>query len=288
VHLSLIQWTSVGLALLSTLIAAAIVGILIRSKRSSEFRLFLGYSVTYIAIVVIGLVAFFLTSCQITGCEQYMYVLQVLSFVFMALEFAVMYEIFVNAMRSYSALVDLGKMLFTWATAFLFIAAAITAFATSGPQSSRLVAAYAVVERSMRLMECGLLMLFFFFEKRLALPWRNPNVSIALGLGATASVDLMLSYLKGRFPEQIPVFDLVNSSVYIGVLCFWCYSLAAARVGAKSTAVPANRLVLQRWNEAMTAYGYGSSASASASNVESFLPGIERTVDRVLARKAMH
>ena len=45
-------------------------------------------------------------------------------------------------------------------------------------------------------------MLFFFFEKRLQLPWRNWSVSLALGLGLTSAVDLIGSYVGPGFPTK--------------------------------------------------------------------------------------
>jgi hypothetical protein len=286
VQLSAIQWISAGLALVCIAIQAAILGVLFRGKRRSEFPIFRSYSATYILLVLLGLSAYFGWGCRASGCDQYTYFYWTVSIIFMSLEFAVMYEIIVNALKPYSALVDLGRMLFIWAAAFLLIAAATTAFATSGPQSSRLQAAFSVVERSMRLMECGLLLLFFFFERRLGLSWRNPNVGIAIGLGITASVDLICSYLQSRFPYQTLQLGIVNTTAYVGVLTFWCYVLVADRVEAKSAVSPPRGLILQRWNEGLTAYRSSTPAAASnTSNVESFLPGIEKTVDRVLARK---
>src|SRR5215472_2563208 len=190
-HFSLMQWLFLRSAALSVALAGVILVVVLHSKRRSEFPIFLAYCGSYILIVLVGWSVFLFGPC-----DQYKRVYWTVSIVYMALEFGVMYEIFRNALKHYSALVDLGKMLFTWAAVFLLVTATITAFATSGPSASKLGAAFAVVERSMRLMECGLLMLFFFFEKRLGLSSRNPNVSIALGLGTTASVDLIASYLN--------------------------------------------------------------------------------------------
>ena len=277
-HFSLMQWLLLGSAAVSVVLAGIILVVLLRSKRRADFPIFLTYCGCYILIQLLGWSVFFFGAL-----DQYARVFLTVSIVHMALEFGVMYEIFRNALKHYSALVDLGKMLFTWAAVFLLVTATITAFATSGPSASKLCAAYAVVGRSMRLMECGLLMLFFFFEKRLGLSWRNPNVSIALGLGTTASVDLIQSYLKARFPSMVGTWDVINSSVFMGILACWCYCLAA-RQSEPVVATAPSRLVLQRWNESLVGDGYANAAVASGS-VESFLPGIEKTVDKVLARK---
>ncbi|MGC2694541.1 MAG: hypothetical protein WA738_02005, partial [Candidatus Angelobacter sp.] len=172
------------------------------------------------------MVVFALVSCLFSSCRQYFYLYWVLSFLYMALEFGIMYEIFANALKPYSALIDLGKMLFRWAGVFLLFAAVLTALATSGPQNGKLAAGIALLERSMRLMQCGLLLLFILFEKRLGLSWKNHNMSIALGMGVAAAMDLGASYLKGHFPASATAFALTNSIVFIGVLSFWAHSLA--------------------------------------------------------------
>ena len=83
----------------------------------------------------------------------------------MVLEFGVLYELLVNALKPYSALIDLGKMLFRWAAVFLILAAFLTAFATTGSGNNKLVAASELLQRTVRLMQCGLLLLFFGLGK---------------------------------------------------------------------------------------------------------------------------
>src|SRR5262249_43063946 len=247
VRLSAMEWASVGLAMACIAIQAAILWFLYRGKRRSEFPIFRTYSATYILLLLISLSAY-----VIPGCDQstrYTYVYWTVSIVYMSVEFAVMYEIIVNALKPYSALVDLGRMLFIWAAVFLLIAAGTTAFATSGPESNRWLVAFAVVERSMRLMECGLLLLFFFFEKRLGLSCRNPKVAMPFGLAIPSRVDLIFSYLKSHFPAQLSHFDIVDTAVYMGVLSYWCFILLADRAEATSAIAPPSRLILQRWNE---------------------------------------
>jgi hypothetical protein len=278
VHLSLIQWLSVVLAVGSAAVQASILTIVIKKKRTSACPIFVTYTGFGVLLVVIGLSGYFLGSCQ-----QYFYVAWVLGFLYVALEFALMYEIFVNALKPYSALIDLGKMLFAWATAFLLIAATLTAFATTGSQASKLTAAMALIERTMRLIQCGLLFLFFLFEKRLNLSWRSTNVAIALGLSVSAALDLSVSYLRDHIPTRAVEFGVVNSLAYLGVLVFWTYCVAMQKKERSSVLESPNRLIFQRWNEALISYQHGGDLAFAPS--ESFLPSVERTVERVMARK---
>lgn len=279
-HNTPIGWILIGLPLVGALIQAGTFQLLRRRKLGNEFPIFSTYCAFGAATIAVGLAGYIFSSCR-----QYYYIYWVLAFLFMALEFGVMYEILANALKPYSALIDLGKMLFRWAGVFLLFAAVLTALATSGPQSGKLAAAIALLERSMRLMECGLLLLFFLFEKRLGLSWRNHNMSIALGLGVTGAVDLSASYLKSNFPAFATTFGIADGLVFIGVVSFWAYSLAQPAAEPKNVLDSPSRLIFQRWNEALVTYTSRGELALAPSTLDSFLPGVEQTVDRVLARK---
>lgn len=275
VHLSFFG-LSVGLGVTIGVARLAMVAFLVKKKPVGEFSYFNTWSIFGSLAVLLSIPALFWTSCQ-----QYFYVYWVLGLLYLGLEFFVIYELVVNALKAYSALIDLGKMLFTWAIVFLTIVAAITALSTVGGHQSRLDAAAAVIERSLRLIECGILMLFFFFEKRLQLPWKNWSVSLAIGLGATSAVDLISSYVRVRLPHQGYQIDCLYSLVFLGVMSFWAYSLLykPQRREISIMAAPSH-LVFQRWNESLGSYGFGDFGGT-----DSFFPNVERTVERVMARK---
>lgn len=281
-HLPLIEWLLVALAVVGIAVQASILRVIFKRGRQSEFSIFATYNALGMVLTAICVVGY-----ALPGCTQYFYVWWVSGVLFVGVEFALMYEIFVNSLKPYSALIDLGKMLFGWASVFLLIAATLTAFASSGSGANKITAAMAVVERTMRLIECGLLLLFFLFEKRLHLSWKNANVAIAVGLGVSAALDLTVSYLKAHFPWRIDELGVLNSAVYIGILVFWTYCLSSQKKDRVSVLESPNRLIFQRWNEALISYKDGELAFASG-RVDSFLPGVERTVERVLARKMVN
>lgn len=279
-HITALAWIIIAIGLV---IAAARIVLLalLRGKRRTELPIFSSYLVLGSLVIILGTVGYLCTKCS-----QYFYIYWVMNFLYVALEFGVMYEIFVNALKPYSALIDLGKMLFLWASAFLLIVAAITAITTTGGNQTRLVASAAVLERSLRLIECGLLMLFFFFEKRLGLSWRSPSVSIALGLGIYAATDLGFSYLKVQMVSQTRLIDAVYSLVFLAVLGFWSYCLLRPQTERANVLDSPNRLILQRWNEALIGYSYREGGAVAT--VDSFLPTVEKTVERVMARKMVN
>jgi len=280
-HFSMQQWTSIALALTCVAVMGLILVIGRKRKKGDTNPIFLSYIAFGAIGTLIGLAGYVLAPCI-----QYTYILWTVSFLFTALEFGVMYELFKNAVKPYSALVDLGKILFGWASCFLLIVAVITAVATIGTQQSKLNAAISVLERSMRLIECRLLMLFFLFEKKLNLSWKTPSISLAIGLGSTAAADLSISYLRSAFGTYAGQFDIANTLVYLGVLSFWALSISTSTVQEKNVLDSPRRLIFQRWNETLASYSQGEVAFVSG--VDSFLPNVERTVERVMARKMTH
>ena len=278
-QISQTQLTLIALAVVIAAVQAYTLQILSRDKLREDFASFFRYSAFCAAACVVSLVPY------VFFCPQYFYIYWAINAVTMVLEFAVLYELLVNALKPYSALIDLGKMLFRWAAVFLILAALLTAFATTGSGSSKIVAASELLQRTVRLMQCGLLLLFFGLEKRLGLSWRTHSMSIALGLGVYAAVDLTSTYLIDRLPVLAGFFQISTNLVYLGATLLWAYSLARPEPVRSNVLDSPRRLIFQRWNEALLTHTVRGEMAFAAGGTESFLPGVEQTVERVLARK---
>jgi len=279
VHISQIQWILIAIAVAAAGVQAFTLRVLNQRKLRSEFPIFFRYSLFCIVASAILLIPF------VVSCPQYFYVFWSLTAVSMVLEFAVLYELLVNALKPYSALIDLGKMLFRWAAVFLVLAALLTALATAGSGDHKMVAAMQLLQRTVRLMQCGLLLLFFGLEKRLGLSWRTHSMSIAMGLGIYAAVDLSSTYLIDRMPAMTGFFQVFANLVYLGAASLWAYSLARPEPARSNVLDSPRRLIFQRWNEALLTHTVRGEMAFASGGMDSFLPGVEQTVDRVLARK---
>jgi hypothetical protein len=280
------QWIFIALAVAAAGVQAFILRILHRRKLRAEFPIFFRYSCVCIAAYCVSLAAYAVSVAPVLFfCRQYFFLFWVLNAATMVLEFAVLHELLVNALKPYSALIDLGKMLFKWAAVFLILAAFLTAVATAGSGNSKLVAAMELLQRTVRLMQCGLLLLFFGLEKRLGLSWRNHSMSIALGLGIYAAVDLSTTYLVDQMPTYAGAFQVCANLVYVVAASFWAVSLARPEPSRTNVLDSPSRLIFQRWNEALSSYGQRGELALASNSAESFLPGVEQTVERILARK---
>ena len=279
-HISFTDGLQLGVAGIAVFVQGYILRALALNKLRSAFKVFFAYNLACIAanLVAVGPFIYF--------CTQYFYIFWALNVVLMVLEFGVLYEVLNHALKPYAALIDLGKMLFRWAAVFLLVAGLLTAIATSGSGGNKIIAAVNLMQRSMRLMQCGLLLLFFSLEKRLGLSWRSYSMSIALGLGVYAGADLTISYLRVQLPAWTGALDVLGNSIYIGAALYWAVCFARPEPARKNVLDSPSRLIFQRWNEALVAAPLVAQERTPAlASVDSFLPGIEKTVDRVLARK---
>ena len=109
-------------------------------------------------------------------------------------------------------------------------------------------------------------------------------MAIALGLGTTAASGLALAYLRMRFPQSA-VLGIVENLCYFAVVVFWSSCMALPAPERKNVLDSPSRLIFQRWNDVLSSYSVRGDMAFASNSAESFLPGVEQTVERILARK---
>ena len=257
----------------------AVIAVMCKRQMRGKFTMFFNYLV----LTAIASAAFQVSSLWFP--HEYNYVYWVFTALLMLAGFAVLYEVFTIILKPYNAVIDLGKMLFWWAALFLFLTAMLTAFATTGPRLGKICTAIQLLEHCIQLMQCGLLLLVLTFDRRLGLSLRSHGMSIALGLGTFAASDLIITYLYEHLPHSSSALNLINGVISVGLYCFWTSRLLAPEALRRTAQDSPTRIILQRWNEALMATPLVRGGELAFSQVDSFLPGVEKTVDRVLARK---
>jgi len=277
-HMSGTQW-SFGIAQLA--LQLLLLAIMHVRKSRSEFPIFFNY-IAFTAITQV-----FLLVALRGSYAQYFYSYWSVSAVGLLLGFGVLYESLVQVMKPFSALTDLAKMIFVWAGGFLLAVSLLTALATGGNPSDKICAAVLLLNRCIQLMQCGLFLILLLFEKRLGASWRNRGICIAAGLGMTAVVQLSMWSLLTRFPGARNQLDLAGDILSIGIVVFWSVGLVSSKSQKPSASNAPNRLVLQRWNDVLAGHGFGG-VPAIASMADSFIPGVEQAVERVMSRKMVH
>ena len=137
-----------------------------------------------------------------------------------------------------------------------------------------------ILERAIRIMQCGMLLLLYLFSHHVGITWRNQLFGIVFGFGLYASSNLLMYSLRSRVGEDWNTSaSVMNSLCYLVTVGIWVgYMLAPA---AERTLVRSEApLILERWNTELAAIAHPRPMQGA------FLPGLEDVVDRVMHRGA--
>jgi hypothetical protein len=169
----------------------------------------------------------------------------------MLLGLFVVYELFKNLFASYDALRRLASNIFYWVLLVLVIVGGVVAYVHSAVEGHRFVAAFLVVEESVRIIEVGLIVSLFLFAGAFGLHWRQSVFGIALGLGIFATVELLGITMRAHFGiATTPALNIARGLSFDASLLVWMgYLLVPERV-TNQTAVP-QRGQLEQWNQAV-------------------------------------
>jgi hypothetical protein len=191
------------------------------------------------------------------------------------LGFKVIHEIFLDVFRPYHTLKDLGTLLFKWAGVVMLLVSVVVAFSNSFDQSP-LVHAVTTLQRSVRIVQFGLILFLLLFSRFLGVSRKQVSFGISLGFGLFAGVELMLMALNsGGFVRQSNL-NLVNMVTLVLAILVWCgYSLSrkAVRVAA------VNHLQTQRWEQ-------GLADLQPPVLSDSLIPMFEGMVERAFSRSS--
>jgi len=245
----------------------AVVVIMVRRKLRLEFPFFFAYALFQVISVPVHFALY-----QRGVYADYFYAYWTSSAIGIGLGLAVLYEVFQHSFRPYAALRGLGSMLFRWATLVLLLVGLITALTSTGGPSP-LITGILSLERSIRMMQCGLLLLLLLFSPRLGISWRSHVFGITAGFGGYAAVVLTLITMRSHlnFPGD-PAYSLINSLAYTLAAATWLGYLLAPELARGAVRV---QPVPDGWDFALQGIG-------RTQPPEGFLSNMQKTVDRIL------
>jgi hypothetical protein len=142
-------------------------------------------------------------------------------------------------------------MLFRWTFLVLILVAIATAGTPDTKNSPALISSIIVLERSIRIIQCGLMGFLFLFGSTLALSWRHYAFGIALGFGLFASVELILAAVRAQLgPATDHLYALLKPGSYAFATLIWsAYLISPAPEPVVVATIPNNQV--EQWNEAI-------------------------------------
>lgn len=167
-----------------------------------------------------------------------------------ALRFGVIYEVFRQVFRNYPALTETGKMLFRGVTVVLLVVGVGFAALIPGKSVNLLMLATTTLDRTVSLLQLGLLLSLFIFSRYFALSLRGHAFGIALGLGTYASVQLATSAVLlyvGSTTNPLPNF--ITMATYHCCVLIWMFYLLLPERTAYFTRRELPKQDLDVWNQ---------------------------------------
>ncbi|HTC94776.1 MAG TPA: hypothetical protein VK699_15150 [Terriglobales bacterium] len=167
-----------------------------------------------------------------------------------ALGMAVIYEIYANLLKEYAVLQKMGTILFWLTSIILVLIASWTALNTPGADVERLAKGFLTLERSLRIVQCGLLVVLFLFARFFGLSWKNYLFGIALGFATFVFFELTVVAVRAYTGvSQVPFYRFLKPASYdLGLLIWTVYVIKAWRP-VDLRVLPKTELAA--WNDAL-------------------------------------
>lgn len=146
------------------------------------------------------------------------------------LRFGIIQELFNNMFRDYPRLAGLARSSMRWLTGLLLLGAVIAAMDAPGTITDNLLAGLALLDRSIAIIQVGLLLFLLTFSHLFGLSWRSFLAGIAVGFGVVASAELAVSAMRmTELSEHTKtLLDLVPTGGFHVAVVIWIVYLMAA------------------------------------------------------------
>jgi hypothetical protein len=169
-----------------------------------------------------------------------------------ALQFLVIYEIYHSVLANYPAVQKLGNLLFRWSATVLACFAILSAVSSPGDRDPQFASAVLTLERSVRIVQCGLLLFLFSFASFLRLNWKHYIFGIAAGFVLSATAELAIVALRAHGgPDMRAAFALLKPASFNCAVMIWgAYILQPHRVLQPLQRIP--NFKLSEWDRALS------------------------------------
>jgi hypothetical protein len=171
------------------------------------------------------------------------------------LQIGIVCELYSDVFRPYEGIRHFGSSFLRWASIFfLFLAIVVAAYST-GADSYKFLGNLFALERSLEIVQAGLLVVLLIASSILALQWKPRTLGIALGFGLFTAVNLIAYTVRFELgmSTQHPL-SLVSNAAYDFAVIIWVRAFyAAPKVVPELEPRPVD-WDPHSWNEALSDY----------------------------------
>lgn len=161
------------------------------------------------------------------------------------LAFAVLQEIFRDAFRPFEALRDLSVILFRWSALVVMLVVGMSAITNSNSmQVDTVTDTILLLERNVRIMQCGLVFFLLLFSEYLGISRRHILFGISVGFGFFAATNMLVATAMSHSTViKRSTLSEINSAAYVVACVIWLgyvwspFSVRAGQLNAEATAI---------------------------------------------------
>ncbi len=220
-----------------------------RRKLYSQFPVFLFFAV----VTAIGqLTVYAADLIKSVSAGEFWHIVWVGLLAEALVKFALIGEIFVRVFGLYPSLARLAKLLVNGVGVALVLLATTTAAYTPKDNINWIVSGAHILEQTIYLIECGLLLFLFVFAAYFKLRWARSAFGIAFGLGISGCVHLATWALmaNGNFSAHYRIFLIfLNMLTYHVCVLIWFYYLLVPQKSVVTPAAQPSQHSLEIWNQ---------------------------------------
>jgi hypothetical protein len=160
-------------------------------------------------------------------------------------------EIFACALRPYSALKKLSRVLFQWAFVVILLVAIVTAVYAPGNDPNKILAGMITLKRTTAIIEVGLLAFLCLFIRAFAIPWRHYLFGLTVGFALYRVAELFIMAARAHWGADFNQFrDWGLIGAYNFTVVLWVsYFVLPHSEEVSIKYVPGSQL--QQWNDAL-------------------------------------
>jgi hypothetical protein len=240
----------IGLAILAPLLQVCILVFMWKRRLYREYLAFVVYTAWQIIRAVILQWVWHRVDAGVLGYASYFYSYWVAELISTALGLAVIHSIFISVTRGYRATRNWGNTLFLIATAMLLGIAVWAAYFVPVNSTSTIVAGVLLLERSVLILQAGLLLLLILFSSVLGISLKHRIFGITLGFGIYASVHLVSAAIRTHAgADYDALFRLSKSIAYNVAVLLWFVYLCLPQRDRKVNQLPVTNI--NEWNESL-------------------------------------
>lgn len=265
-----LRLTDYALWVASPLLQLGVLTTMLRRGLHRDYPYFLNY--TILAVVSEPILAFLYAHSYTAYYYAYYFNLGLS----VLLSFAVLQEIFRDAFRPYEALRDLGAILFRWSALVVLLMGVMWAINTGHkPDDGPVTEAIVLADRSVRIMQCGLVFFLLLFSEYLGISRRSFLFGVSLGFGLFAAINMLVfTGVSHHGIVRKATLSKINSAAYLIAVAIWFgYAYVAAPVESKLRERSFMRS--RDWNSALE-------DARVPVGADSLLDSMDRTVERLL------